>query len=229
MVASLLLASADDTRSSILFWVFLLIFIATAVITLLGIIGKAKIPEGYLKKLFYALLLEVVGVIIALAKSTLTPTPPTPTPDDYQVWTVMGQMDQSQSHLSPSGVSTVAIAVLPQPAMHSDGTFDFYVAARRTSGTYELPTVQFADAEAKQYKEIHLDAKWDQYNDVKIDRDDKNHLATIKPFSLSALPKPPANIESQPKDASSFRSSAHLNLVTASNAGSPAPSPAQSP
>jgi len=226
MVASLLLASADDMRGSILFWVFLSIFSATAIITLLGIIGKVKIGEGYLKKLFYALLLEVVGVIIALAKTTFAPAPAPPAPDDYQVWTVMGQMDQSQAHLSPSGVSTVGIAVLPQPAMHSDGTFDFYVAARRTNGTYELPTVQFADAGAKQFKEIHLDAKWDPYNDVKIDRDDKNHLATIKPFSLSALPNAPANTESQAKDASSFRSSAPLNLVTASNtAQSPAPSP----
>lgn len=228
MAASLLLATADEIRSNILFTVFLLIFCATAIITLLGIIGKAKIRDGYLKALFSALILEVIGVIIAVAKSTLSPAPPPPTPDDYQVWTVMGQMNQAQSHLSPSGVSTVAIAVLPQPAMHSDGTFDFYVAARRTNGAYELPTVQFADAGAKQFKEIHLDAKWDQFNDVKIDRDDKNHLATIKPFPLSALPNAPANTDNQAKDASSFRSSVPLNLVTASNtAQSPAPSPHQ--
>src|ERR1700687_962271 len=93
MAALLLFATADEIQRGILFAVFLLIFCATAIITLLGIVGKAKIREGYLKALFTALILEVVGVIIAIAKTTLTPMPPSPVPDDYQVWTVMGKMD----------------------------------------------------------------------------------------------------------------------------------------
>jgi hypothetical protein len=49
-----------------LFYTFLAIFIATAVIALLGIIGALKIPDFYLKSLTTALLIELVGAVIAL-------------------------------------------------------------------------------------------------------------------------------------------------------------------
>jgi hypothetical protein len=230
MAASLLLATADDMQRYILFAVFLLIFCATAIITLLGIIGKVKIRDGYLKALFSALILEVIGVIIAVAKSTLSPAPPPPLPDEYQVWTVMGKMDMSHSHLSPSGVPYVGIEVLPQPALDSNGIFDFYVAARRTNGTYELPTVRFVDPEAKQFREIHLDPKWGQYDEVKIDRNVKDHIANISPFLLLPLPNAPANPAIEATDASRFRNSTRPNIVTVSNAAqSPAPGPQPSP
>lgn len=53
---------------NILLIVFLSIFIITAVLTLLSIPEWIKIPEWYKKKLFTALILEVVAVVILLGK-----------------------------------------------------------------------------------------------------------------------------------------------------------------
>ncbi len=50
----------------ILFYVFVAIFIATAAVTLLGITKRISIDQEYLKPLFTALILEVVGAVIAL-------------------------------------------------------------------------------------------------------------------------------------------------------------------
>ena len=49
-----------------LFYVFLAIFVATATVTLLGITKRINIDKEYLKPLFTALILEVVGAVIAL-------------------------------------------------------------------------------------------------------------------------------------------------------------------
>lgn len=53
----------------ILFLVLTGIFVATAVVTLLGLIQKVQIREGYLKGLYIALILEVVGISVGLGKS----------------------------------------------------------------------------------------------------------------------------------------------------------------
>lgn len=58
----------NNNVGRILFYVFLSIFVATAIITLLGISGYLSIKDDYLTKLFYSLVLEVVGGIIALFK-----------------------------------------------------------------------------------------------------------------------------------------------------------------
>ena len=50
----------------ILFCVFIVIFVATAAISLLGLIKKVNIDDKYLSKLFVLLILEVVGAVIAL-------------------------------------------------------------------------------------------------------------------------------------------------------------------
>ncbi len=49
-----------------LFYTFLAIFVATAVVTLLGIAGILDIRETYLDKLFYALIVELVGSVIGV-------------------------------------------------------------------------------------------------------------------------------------------------------------------
>jgi hypothetical protein len=53
--------------------IFLLIFSATAVLTLLSLIGKVKIAPNYQKQLFRLLLLEVVGVVIGFVANGLKP------------------------------------------------------------------------------------------------------------------------------------------------------------
>jgi hypothetical protein len=60
----------SSTFRSALFVTFIAIFAATAVITLLGIIDVVPIRDGYLKTLFTALILETVGAVIALFRST---------------------------------------------------------------------------------------------------------------------------------------------------------------
>lgn len=52
-----------------LFFTFLLIFLATAAITLGGITGLIPIDKGYLDKLFITLIVEVIGSVIALFKA----------------------------------------------------------------------------------------------------------------------------------------------------------------
>jgi hypothetical protein len=58
-------------NAKVLFYVFVSIFVATAVITLMGVAGSkyVTIPPTYRDKLFYSLILEVVGGIVALFKS----------------------------------------------------------------------------------------------------------------------------------------------------------------
>lgn len=53
-----------------LFYTFIAIFAATALITLLGLIEAIHIEPSYLEKLFYLLLAEVIAPVIALFKKT---------------------------------------------------------------------------------------------------------------------------------------------------------------
>jgi hypothetical protein len=53
-----------------LFAVFLALFLATGVITLLGLINKVHIEKQYLSKLFFALILELTGAVLYLFAET---------------------------------------------------------------------------------------------------------------------------------------------------------------
>jgi hypothetical protein len=55
----------------VLFVVFVAIFVATAVITLLGIIERVRVQPRYLNALFTALILEVVGAVVVLFRQQL--------------------------------------------------------------------------------------------------------------------------------------------------------------
>jgi hypothetical protein len=59
-----------NISARVLFYVFISIFVVTAIITLLGITGSGlvTIKEGYLDKLFYSLIVEVIAGIVALFK-----------------------------------------------------------------------------------------------------------------------------------------------------------------
>ncbi|MGD0020226.1 MAG: hypothetical protein ABSD62_13315 [Candidatus Limnocylindrales bacterium] len=71
--------SQDNMRKA-LFYTFLAIFVATAAVTLLGITGVVAIGDFYLKGLFSALLLELVGAVIGLYKATPFFQPQGPAP-----------------------------------------------------------------------------------------------------------------------------------------------------
>ena len=58
----------SEIMKAALFWIFLSIFALTAVVTLLGILGMAPIKAEFLTKLFYLLIIEVVGAVIGLFK-----------------------------------------------------------------------------------------------------------------------------------------------------------------
>ena len=53
-----------------LFYTFIAIFIATAIITLWGLLNKDLIDPVYLEKLFYLLIAEIIAPVIALFKNT---------------------------------------------------------------------------------------------------------------------------------------------------------------
>lgn len=56
----------------VLVWTCIAVFIATATITLLSIIGKLKIPDGYRDKLFYLLIIEIVSFGVLAFKNFIT-------------------------------------------------------------------------------------------------------------------------------------------------------------
>src|SRR5436189_27513 len=49
-----------------LFYTFLVIFVATTIVTLLGLIGLIHIPGGYLTGLVSAFLVELAGAVVAI-------------------------------------------------------------------------------------------------------------------------------------------------------------------
>src|SRR5215467_2245555 len=53
-----------------LFWTFLVVFVATALVTLFGLVGVLSIKEEYLNKLFYLLLIEAITPVVALFRKT---------------------------------------------------------------------------------------------------------------------------------------------------------------
>ena len=65
-----LFLSANAQVVDILFFVFIGIFILTALLTLLSLPGWVKLDVWYQKKLFLALIIEVVGVVITLFSHT---------------------------------------------------------------------------------------------------------------------------------------------------------------
>jgi len=63
----------DDDSSAMqrhLFYIFMAVFVATAAVTLLGITNAVTVDDFYLKGLFGALLIELVGCVIALFRRT---------------------------------------------------------------------------------------------------------------------------------------------------------------
>ena len=56
-------------EQAVLFWIFVAIFTATAVITLLGITNVIKINQNFLTALFSALILEVIAAVILVFNS----------------------------------------------------------------------------------------------------------------------------------------------------------------
>lgn len=57
-------------RKSVLFYSVIVIFLATAAITLLGVVGLVQIAEERLDALFYLLLVELIGAVIGLFRAT---------------------------------------------------------------------------------------------------------------------------------------------------------------
>lgn len=61
--------------AKVLFFVFMSIFSLTALVTIFGMIGYLNIKQGYLDKLVYSLITEIVGTIVALFKSEILNRP----------------------------------------------------------------------------------------------------------------------------------------------------------
>lgn len=65
------------TKKNLLFYSFMIIFIITAVITLLGVTGKIFIKERFLWPLFSAFLIQIVTAVIKIFKSNFNTLPET--------------------------------------------------------------------------------------------------------------------------------------------------------
>lgn len=119
--------------------VFILIFVGTATITLLGIIQKVRIKEKYLNKLFTSLLLEVVASVIMLFNSIYLN-------NEYKIYSVNGkiQVNSSISIIEYSKNGKFGIVLEPdQIDIDEAGNFDFYLLSRRKNNKFILPKFTF--------------------------------------------------------------------------------------
>lgn len=66
-------------EKNVLIWTCIFVFVATSIITLLGIINRITIDKRYLNALFSALILEIVSIGIMAFKSSI----PSPTNPDF--------------------------------------------------------------------------------------------------------------------------------------------------
>lgn len=66
----------QELPTEVLIWTCIVVFIITATITLLSMLNLVKIPNEFRKKLFYALILEIVGCGVIVFKNYFT------SPDD---------------------------------------------------------------------------------------------------------------------------------------------------
>lgn len=57
-------------KEDFLFYSFMVIFVATAIVTLLGVVGKIEIAETQLNMLLGAFLIELAGAVVSLFKRT---------------------------------------------------------------------------------------------------------------------------------------------------------------
>ena len=94
----MILLSAPASVEFTLLCVFIVIFILTAVLTLASLPDWIKIPEWYKKKLFTALILEVIGVILIIVRGAIGGDAKTAQsytfPEEYQ-WVALYESGES--------------------------------------------------------------------------------------------------------------------------------------
>ena len=142
-----------DYSSAILFIVFIVIFVCTAIITLLGIIGWVKIEKGFLNKLFYCLIVELIGAVIGLFYTTFL------TPEVYEVWNVYGEVAFEDSNTQDNLHEILIETQPPQEHVRSDGKFDLILVVKRQESDLDFPELKFTH---KNYisKDVTLEEKW---------------------------------------------------------------------
>jgi hypothetical protein len=145
--------------SAILFIVFIAIFVCTAIITLLGIIGRVKIQKGFLNKLFYCLIVELIGAVIGLFYATFL----TREVYEYEVWNVYGEVAFEDSN-TQDNLHEIVIQTHPPPEpVKSDGKFDLILVAKRQKSGLDFPELKFTH---KNYNsnDVTLEEKWKEFN-----------------------------------------------------------------
>ena len=97
-------------RQAILFYSFIAIFIATAVITLLGVVGVIEIPTTQLNMLLGAFLLELAAAVVALFRRTdFFPRP------GEELATALGSGFEALDQISDEIVATIKNEPLDTP------------------------------------------------------------------------------------------------------------------
>ena len=142
-----------DYYSATLFIVFIVIFVCTAIITLLGIVGWVKIQKGFLNKLFYCLIVELIGAVIGLFYATFL------APEVYEVWNVYGEVAFEDSNTQDNLHEIVIETQPPQEHVRSDGKFDLILVVKRQESDLDFPRLRFTH-ENYISKDVTLEEKW---------------------------------------------------------------------
>jgi hypothetical protein len=132
----------------VLFTVFIILFLATGIITLLGICNKISIKEGYLKWLSKALIGEVVASVLALFAITFIRTPP------YEIWTASCKVQLidkgnivKTNNLEMKPLHTIDPTIINN---ESDGNFTIEMLVENNNGYRKFPDFIITDVKGKE-------------------------------------------------------------------------------
>lgn len=88
-------------KESALFYVVLLLFAATGIVTIMGLVQKVSIEKKYLNALFSALILELIAAVLYLFSNTQFFDP---TPSEDRVVLLRSELPQAHMDISPDDV-----------------------------------------------------------------------------------------------------------------------------
>jgi len=174
--------------SAWIFGTFLVIFIATAAIALLDLIGVMKINDPAAKKwMRNGLLAQVIGIIVAMASMLLVER-------GSDAWTVYGKISLDTNDASSVKWSIVAMAP-PAVEIDEQGRFRANIVIQKLSADeYDFPKIQVG-APGYATKTIHLNNNWEGIGEevandyIKIDSNKKT-IKITSPIRLDAIKSP---------------------------------------
>ena len=196
---------------------FVIVFLGTALVTLLGLAGTLPVPDKYLKMFAAGLLLEVVGALVWAFKSQDLGA-------KYQVWTVTGWVEFQDADVSPD---SAYINPVPFKKVDPNGTFsvDVLEQAHGDAGM-ELPNLVIDRTDPNyKYAPAYIVLS-EHYKPTFRFTKHPNHRITIdEAVKINKKPDERGNTAAQPKPVSSPPPPPSAAPSSSPVLSSPSPSP----